>query len=89
MSCAVIALLLFGLCGCDPYQSSGMWQPNGANAGNLAAMAARRQDLIVGRAGSLNDGRLSGDAVERVWQDRPRPLTGSASTTTSSGKGSN
>jgi type IV pilus biogenesis protein CpaD/CtpE len=90
---AGMALLALALAGCeanDPYRARDLWQPAGANAGNLAAMAARPRDLIVGRGGRLTDGRLSADAVDRVWQDRAKPLTsakGSAATTGNSGQG--
>lgn len=90
---AGIALLALALASCeanDPYRASDLWQPAGANAGNLAAMAARPRDLVVGRGGRLTDGRLSADAVDRVWQDRAKPLTpatGSTATTSNSGKG--
>lgn len=93
---AGIVLLALALAACDatdPYRASDVWQPTGANAGNMAAMAARPRDLIVGRGGRFTDGHLSADAVERLWQDRTRPLapaTGAAATGSSnSGKGSN
>ena len=58
----------------DPYRASDFWHPAGANAGNLAAMAARPRDLIVGPAARAPHGRTaSADAVDRVWQDRAEP----------------
>jgi hypothetical protein len=80
----IAALLMLVVCGCaadDPYRASDLWQPTGANAGNLAAMAARQRDLLVGRGRASGGNRLEADAVERLWEGRARPLisaTGSA-----------
>ena len=48
----LICLSLLALAGCaesDPYRRPGMWQPEGANAANMAAMVERKSDLVHGR----------------------------------------
>ena len=86
--CTPIAIVLSLACsGCtagpDPYDRPGMWRPQGANAGNIAAMVERPSDLVRGR-GERSTERFTGqDAVLRYWQDRARPLPNSSSSSTS------
>jgi len=73
---ALVALVLF-VAGCadlDPYQRTDVWYPTGSNAGNIAAMAARPSDLIVGRGTQGSDARQAVGAIDRVWLDRPKSL---------------
>jgi type IV pilus biogenesis protein CpaD/CtpE len=85
---ALVSLLLM-LSGCaasDPYGARGLWQPTGANAGNLAAMAANKRDLIAGRGLRTPGGSLQSEAVERLWQGKTYPLgTGAAGATAAGG----
>jgi len=84
ISLTLLALLVAGCAGTDPYRRTDVWYPSGSNAGNIAAMAARPGDLISGRGGDGADARLAAGAVDRVWQDRTKPLfpaSGNSSTT--------
>jgi hypothetical protein len=74
---ALLALAMPALGGCQAIDSGAradVWHPTGANAGNIAAMAARSTDLIAGRSASGGDARTAVDAVERVRTDHPKPL---------------
>ncbi len=70
-----VAAGILALAGCgnrDPYYRTDVWKPNGANAANIAAMAANPYDLIHGRGNKA--GRLSKDqvhAVDRAWTGAP------------------
>ncbi|MBV8912810.1 MAG: hypothetical protein JOZ05_07215 [Acetobacteraceae bacterium] len=81
-------ILLFGivlLAGCaetDPYRRPGMWQPEGANAANLAAMVELPSDLVRGRSDRTALTRESQGAVERLWEDRARPFPGQSRSST-------
>ncbi len=74
------AVLLAGCQGTEPYSRANAWQPTGANAGNIAAMAARPTDLLGGRGMARSDARQGADAVDRVWQGRARALPATSST---------
>jgi len=69
-----LMVMLSGCAESDPYRADGLWQPTGANAGNLAAMVANKRDLVVGRGHRTPRGSLESDAVERLWQGRTYPL---------------
>ncbi|GAC1340316.1 MAG: hypothetical protein NVSMB18_10110 [Acetobacteraceae bacterium] len=91
---SVLLVLCAGGCAAnDPYRASDRWQPTGANAGNLAAMAATPRDLVAGRSRRSGSGRPEIDAVERLWDGRARPLasvTGpSAAGAANAGRGAN
>jgi hypothetical protein len=58
----------------DPYARTDMWQPTGANAGNIAAMVANPHDLINGRGVTTVDSKASNIAIGHVWSDTPKPL---------------
>lgn len=66
------------LAGCagldDPYQRDGTWHPVGLNDANIAAMAARPSDLIVGVDDPVSPGQLSAAAVRRLLTDKVKPL---------------
>lgn len=77
----VPALVLFLLAGCesaDPYHRTDVWYPTGANAGNIAAMAANPRDLIAGRGSERAGARQAAGAIDRVWSDQPKPLLNAA-----------
>lgn len=78
------------LCGCaatDPYRRAGMWQPDGANAGNIAAMLADPMDLVRGRDATGGERRLGAAAVQRLWDDRVKALQDPTSAGGGSGGG--
>ena len=60
----------------DPYTRTDMWQPTGANAGNIAAMVANPYDLIRGRGVPIVDTKESTIAIGHLWTDTPKPLLG-------------
>jgi type IV pilus biogenesis protein CpaD/CtpE len=74
------AVLLAGCQESEPYSRANSWQPTGANAGNIGAMAVRPTDLIRGRSTTRSDARQGADAVDRVWQGRARALPAPSST---------
>ena len=71
---AFLVLLLAGCANLDPYRRADVWSPTGGNAGNIAAMAADPHDLIVGRSENGKDAYEAVGAVDRVWQDKTKPL---------------
>jgi type IV pilus biogenesis protein CpaD/CtpE len=75
---ALPVLLVVGCTSSDPYRRTDVWYPTGANAGNIAAMVAKPRDLILGHSGDRADARQAAGAVDRVWQDRKKPLLNAA-----------
>ena len=74
-SCFLMALL--GLAACaetDPYSRAFSWQPTGANANNIAAQVANKNDLIRGRGVSRSDGVESVQPIYRLYEGNPKPL---------------
>ena len=76
---AVLPVLLLAACETDvPVGVMEGWHMTGANAANLAAMAARPRDLVRGRGGpapsGLGDARHAVIGIDRVWQDQPKAL---------------
>lgn len=75
----------------DPYARNDMWQPTGANAGNIAAMVANPYDLIRGRGSDRTDSNEPVLAIHRVNTDHPKALldpgSDSAASSGSSGGG--
>jgi type IV pilus biogenesis protein CpaD/CtpE len=87
MKRCLLALPLFLLTACgsgDPYRNADTWAPSGVNAENLAAMIANPRNLVLGQNGRRADARQAAGAVDRIWQDRPKPLL---SATASAGGG--
>ena len=66
------------LAGCDtltdPYYREGLWRPTGANDFNLRVMAAQPRDIASGQGEPGSDGQAAADAVDRLRNDRVRPL---------------
>lgn len=60
-------LLLAGCMSQDPYYRTDVWRPTGANAANIAAMAADPQDLIRGRGDDRQLSKPAALAVDKVW----------------------
>ncbi len=93
LRCALLAAVL-SIAACqemDPYARNDMWQPTGANAGNIAAMVANPYDLIRGRGSDRTDSNEPVLAIHRVNTDHPKALLDpggdSGSSTGSSGGG--
>ena len=87
----VLVAGLIGLSGCqspDPSLRTDVWNPTGANAGNLAAMVANPEDLIHGHGTATVDAHQPGLAVGHVWNEQPKPLGFSSGGGSSSGSGS-
>ena len=81
---------LVALAGCDsrdPYLRTDVWQPTGANAGNIAAMVANPHDLISGRGVAVQNSNESALAVSHVWLDQPKSLATGAGGGSSSPSG--
>lgn len=78
----VLALpLLLAGAGCsvtDPLVREGLWHPTGANEANLRLMVAAPSDLVQGVAATGADGHGAARAVQRLRQDRVRPLPDTA-----------
>jgi type IV pilus biogenesis protein CpaD/CtpE len=87
MKRVILTLPLFLLTACgngEAYSGADSWSPSGANAQNIAAMIANPHDLVLGRSEGRADARQAAGAVDRVRQDKPKPLL---SATTSAGGG--
>jgi hypothetical protein len=84
-----VLLVLLALDGCDrdPYRRTDVWQPTGSNAANIAAMAADQSDLIRGRGVTQSGTKGSTTAIERLWNDNPRPLGSPSGSGTSGSSG--
>jgi hypothetical protein len=71
----ILSLLLLGGCAqIDPYTREDMWQPNGANSLNLAAMVVQPSDLIRGHGDPGPQPVLASIAVGRLLLGVPKPL---------------
>jgi len=76
-----LALLVVSVAGCassDPYRRTDVWSPTGSNAGNIAAMVAEPNDLLHGRSDNTGDSQQAAAAIDRVRQDRTKPLPDSS-----------
>lgn len=74
---ALAAGLLVMVAGCeelDPQRRTDVWYPTGTNAANIAAMVANPNDLIRGRGATGSSGKEATLAVDRLWQDKTKPL---------------
>ncbi|HTW73176.1 MAG TPA: hypothetical protein VME47_25085 [Acetobacteraceae bacterium] len=91
LSPIVLAAGLVGLAGCqppDPYLRTDVWNPTGANAGNIAAMVANPEDLIHGHGTPTVDAHEPTLAVGHVWNDQPKTLSSTSSGSSGSSGGS-
>jgi hypothetical protein len=77
---AVMVVFATGCAKFEPYHRTDVWYPTGSNAGNIAAMAAHPNDLILGRSGNEGDARQAADAIDRVLDGRARQLGTMSST---------
>jgi hypothetical protein len=71
---AMLMLALLGGCAFNPYEVPGTWRPLGANDANLQSMVVRPGDLQGGTADRGADGQRAGDAVDRLRNDKVKPL---------------
>ncbi len=73
---ALLILLAVSACSSqiDPYTRDGMWQPNGANSLNLAAMTANPYDLVHGHGDAGSQPVEATGAVDRLLSGRAKPL---------------
>jgi len=82
---------LFGLAACsstDPYTREGVWHPTHSNEQNLELQVARPSDLTLGRGTLTADGDTAAKAVDRLRNDKVKPLpTSSISSVGQSGGG--
>jgi len=95
LRCALLAAVL-SVAACqemEPYARNDMWQPTGANAGNIAAMVANPYDLLRGRGSDRTDSNEPVLAIHRVNTDHTKALldpggNGASSSGSSGGGGS-
>jgi hypothetical protein len=85
---------LFGVAACgpayDPLLREGLWYPDHANRANLVATVANPADLVRGSSSSGTDGQLAAAAVERLRNDKLKPLPASdVADVTASSSGAN
>ena len=73
-----LACLLAGCVDLNPYTRPGVWEPLGANASNLRAMAADPHDLEQGKPSAPSSGDAAAAAVARLRADAVRRLPASA-----------
>ena len=72
-----LLLIAAGLSACvetDPYTRNYSWQPTGANASNIAAQVANKNDLIRGRGATTSDPIESVTPVFRLYEGKTTPL---------------
>lgn len=70
--CAMVSLI--GCAEMDPYRNPYLYQPTGANAGNLGAMVVTPLDLAHGQEATGANGAEAAAAVHRLLTDKPHPL---------------
>jgi hypothetical protein len=61
-------------CALDPYTRDGVWRPSAVNDANLRAMIADPRDLQQGASEPGADGASAAAAIQRLREDRVRPL---------------
>ena len=68
-----LQLLLIGGCS-EPFNRTGTWQATGVNRANLDAEAVDKADAVAGHGLSGSDAVLDTAAVERLYEDKTKPL---------------
>lgn len=68
------ALLTASGCALDPYTRDGVWRPSAVNETNLRTMVADPRDLQQGVGEPGANGATAAAAVQRLLEDRVRPL---------------
>jgi type IV pilus biogenesis protein CpaD/CtpE len=93
-----LAISMIVLSGCDasnnyldPYQKPYAWHPTGAPTANLAAQLVDPRDLAMGRGAAEGDAKEATMAIDRIWQDKGKPLAaaGDSGGTSGAAGGSN
>jgi type IV pilus biogenesis protein CpaD/CtpE len=87
-SCAVAALTLLTLTGCDqidPLTRPYVWHPTDINVHNIAAQVDNPADLIRGRETKSRRAMQESDAVDHLWAGKPAQFIGSGGGASSSG----
>lgn len=89
----VLAVSLGGCALTDPYEKPGNWRPMDANALNLELQVAHPTDLAQGRGTEDSDGASAALAIDRLRQDKVKPLvdidtSGASSSGSGNGGGS-
>ncbi len=69
-----LALMLLAGCTGDDFSRPGTWQPAGLNDANLRAMLADPSHAERGVAAGTERGQPASTAIQRLEQDRRRPL---------------
>ena len=72
-----LLLIAAGLSACaetDPYSRNYSWQPTGANAHNIAAQVANKNDLIRGRGATTSDPIEIVTPIFKLYEGTPKPL---------------
>jgi len=91
-SAVILACSLYGLAACasmDPLTRADVWRPTHINEANLELQVAHPSDLTVGRGTLTADGDTAAKAVDRLRNDKVKPLpTASISSVGQSGGGS-
>ena len=68
-----LLLLMAGGCS-EPFNRTGTWHATGINRANLDAEAVDRADTVAGHGLSGSDAVLDTVAVERLYEDKTKPL---------------
>jgi hypothetical protein len=84
---SIALLLLPAGCAIDPYDMPGTWHAGDTNAANLAAMVVNKHDLIEGQKMTGSDGQLDAAAIDRLRQNKLKPLPATSTQTGASGGG--
>jgi hypothetical protein len=77
----LLCIAAVALAGCDvtdPYLRQGVWRPDNVNEANLRAMVVAPSDLVRGVSSSGGDGQQAAAALDRLRNDKLRPLPDSA-----------
>ncbi len=80
-----LPLLLAGGCS-EPFNRTGTWHATGVNRANLDAEAVDRVDTVAGHGLSGSNAVLDTAAVERLYEDKTKPLKIESTTAGSGGQ---
>lgn len=86
---AALLLSILALTGCalDPYTRDGVWRPSAINDTNLRAMIADPRDLQQGVGEPGANAASAAAAVQRLLEDRVRPLPSTSTGGVAGGSG--
>ncbi len=74
-----LPLLLAGGCS-EPFNRAGTWHATGVNRANLDAEVADKADTVAGHGLPGSDAVLDTAAVERLYEDKTKPLRNESTT---------